>query len=543
MAGYRAPADAAGVGIERGIGIIKGLTGLQRQGELDARADAEHDLRMQEGAQRINASQAAQARQDDADLLRLSTDEAKNIQAEHDAAIQRHGGWDKVPPDVAASIGKRYRGWQDNHNQLMERARKRITGWVDEGRKTARELAGGKPMEQVDPKALVNAIAVNTGMDPEDFIDKPGQPSALRQAGEQIVRAGETGNWQEVVPAANVLLKAELRQGIGTLGRDGTPIVSKEIVGFVPVQDGGGDEVYPVLRVKTQGHPEGYTAPVTRDRTADPDDPPITVSVSKMIDRLQHYSTLVETLNHPQVAGKVLKGMGEVGDELRSNLEAFARMPNGKRKTTTHDTQLGNKVRQTTRYDDTGEIVGERDLEKGIDPAVEERLDRMEKIAGINANARRELVLIQEGGKDRRAEAAEEGKDRRVTITESGRDRRATARGGAAGGRVTKDQLDKMVDAEAAKYGAYRKGGQWKQWKGSGEPGKGSGMWIDATPETLDKVTEIQGRLAKQTSPAAAGIGSHPQAPVDPGSRTVGTTYMTPKGPLKWMGNGWQAAQ
>lgn len=543
MAGYRAPADAAGVGIERGIGIVKGLAGLQRQGELDARADAEHDLRMQEGKQRIDASQAAQARQDDADLLRLSTDESKNIQAEHDAAIQRYGGWDKVPQDVASGIGKRYRGWQENHNQLMERARKRIGGWVDEGRQTARDLAGGKPMAQVEPKALVNAIAVNTGMDPEDFLDKPGQPSALRQAGEQIVRAGETGNWQEVVPAANVLLKAELRQGIGTLGRDGTPIVSKEIVGFVPVQDGSGDEVYPVLRVKTQGHPDGYTAPVTKDRTADPDDPPITVSVSKLVDRLQHVSTLVETLNHPQVAGRVMKGMSEVGDEVRSNLEAFSRMPGGKRKTTTHDTNLNDRVRQTTRYDDTGEVVAERDLEKGVDPALEPRLAAMERVAGIRADTSR--ANNADNNDTRRAVAAqtEAGRTARNAATNATRVAAGGARGDAAGGRVTKDQLDKMVDAEASKYGAYRKGGQWKQWKGSGEPGKGSGMWIDATPETLDKVTEIQGRLAKQTSPAAAGIGSHPQAPVEPGSRTVGTTYMTPKGPLKWMGNGWQAAQ
>lgn len=38
------------------------------------------------------------------------------------------------------------------------------------------------------------------------------------------------------------------------------------------------------------------------------------------------------------------------------------------------------------------------------------------------------------------------------------------------------------------------------------------------------------------TAPAA---GSFPQAPTDPTARTNGTVYQTPKGPAKWMGNGW----
>src|SRR5262249_6541361 len=112
-----------------------------------------------------------------------------------------------------------------------------------------------------------------------------------------------------------------------------------------------------------------------------------------------------------------------------------------------------------------------------------------------------------EEGKDRRQEVTEGGKNTRQGIAEAGKNNRA---GGGRGAKLTKDQQDKMVAAEAGKYGVYRVQGQWKQWEGTGDPGKGKGYWKDATPEWMSKVTESQGRIARESSPNAPGAGAAP---------------------------------
>jgi len=497
-------ADAFGAGLQRGIDIQRELfVDPQRRAAADKRAQEAHDLQMQEGAQRISASQQNQARQNDAEALKLSSDQLSTIQQNHDALIDNYGGWQNVPQQEASKIGAQYRSWQDKHGQLLERARKRIDGWVSDGQTAQRDLAAGK---NVDSKQLVNAIAVQTGINPKAFLDGPnGEPSEIRQAQASIARAGATGNWNEVVPAANTLLQAELRQGVGTIGKDGTPIISKEIVGFIPAQQQGegpdaGGEVFPVLRVKTRGHPDGYTAPVTKDRTSDPDDPPITISVGKLIDRLQHVGTLVETLNHPGVRGDIEKGLKETGDELDSNLQAWAQLPPSKfqqQKTLEGIKATGRENVALIRGDTATNVAG---ITAGSREAVAETAAASrENVAGIRNEGGIARETIRQNATSSRAANSEAGKNARAANAPAGRS--------GAAQKLTQAQQGAMVEGEARKNGIFKTKDGWRQWKATGE---GKGYYTELSPESNDKLAEIKDRIARSASPTAPGSAGIP---------------------------------
>lgn len=54
---------------------------------------------------------------------------------------------------------------------------------------------------------------------------------------------------------------------------------------------------------------------------------------------------------------------------------------------------------------------------------------------------------------------------------------------------------------------------------------------------------ELQNLRKGAPTAIAAPVAAPAPVPASPAQRQVGTTYMTPKGPAKWMGNGWQAVQ
>jgi len=259
--------------------------------------------------------------------------------------------------------------------------------------------------------------------------------------------------------------------------------------------------------------------------------------VSKLVSRMGEVETLANSLNHPQTAAQLRAADKKVGDETQANLDLFSQMPNGKRKVKTEQVQQGNQVTHIVQDEGTGTEISREVFPKGIDPAVEQRLETMEKVAGIRADAlrannentnatRRDIAANSEVGKTTRTNIVEAGKTSRVGTTEAGKTARAGA--GGAGGKLTNAQQDKMVEAEASQYGAYRIKGEWKQWSGPGEPGKGQGYWKDATPETLQKVAEIKGKVASRASPSAPAAGINPTgakvggAPYAEGTQLVG---------------------
>lgn len=191
------------------------------------------------------------------------------------------------------------------------------------------------------------------------------------------VQAGlKTGNQGLVVQGMNGLLAPQLRRGVGSASPHGGMITRKEIIGLDPAVDADHKPLpgkfMPRLRVyvKTDGGEKYYDAPMTRDGSGDDDDQVAVIDVKNGMDWMGNLGTLAATLQRPDVAARIEQGEKEAGAKTKRYLDELTAISRPKKKTTTREkVDLGDRVLDR-EVDDTGKVIGEKELKKGAAPRV-----------------------------------------------------------------------------------------------------------------------------------------------------------------------------
>lgn len=341
--------EGAARGIEAGFGLgqrfidqrqreedRKAAQALQAQQMAEQQADrAFQRERLQAHDTRLAAQDARQARMDqrqlDLDAEQALGQEFNELQAEGKGLLEQYGDFGKVPKDLGDSYAMRVRG---TRARLNEARGKRYAPLVEAERSKAQQLwsriqTGQIPLEQVDDAELVKSLTALARRDIRELMPMAGGieggPSMVQQAGMDFMVGAETGNDDMMLNAANVLFKPELMTGVGGPGRDGSEIVSKKIVQLVPHPEDP-NQFTPLLEIKVRredGKVGTYRAPVTENRSADPDDNIKTLSIKDGLERVGQLTTLAEALNQRGIIEKLANGLNTAGQEPANFLEAY----------------------------------------------------------------------------------------------------------------------------------------------------------------------------------------------------------------------------
>lgn len=339
-----------GEGAARGIesGFRMGQTLLDRrdqeeqrrlQREQQAALDAERQADRAFNRERLQAQDARLAQQDlrqakvderqqNLDAEQALATEFGDLQQEGRGLLEQYGDFSKVPKDLGDSYALRVR---DTRGRLNAQRAKRYAPLVEDQRRQAGELwsriqAGQIPLEQVPDDQLVSSLTALTRRDVSDLMPGPGgAPSPVQQAGLDFMAGAQSGNDEMMLNAANVLFKPELMIGVGGPGRDGSEILSKKIVQLIP-HPNDPQHFTPLLEVKVRredGKVGTYRAPVTVNRSAEPDDDIRTISMQDGLDRVGRLTTLAEALNQRGIVEKLQAGQAAAGDGPKNFLEAY----------------------------------------------------------------------------------------------------------------------------------------------------------------------------------------------------------------------------
>lgn len=339
--------EGAARGIESGFGMGQAFLARRDQEEqrrlqneqaaadrLERSADRDfqrqHLLSQEARMERQDVRQATQdERQQGLDAEAALGQEFTDLQAEGKGLLEQYGGdFAKVPKDLGDSYALRVK---DTRGRLTAARAKRYAPIVQEQRRQAGELwskiqTGQVPLEQVPDDQLVTSLTALTRRDVTDLMPGPGgTPSPVQQAGLDFMTAAQTGNDEMMLNAANVLFKPELQVGVGGAGRDGSEIISKRIVQLIP-HPNDPQHFTPLLEVKVRredGKVGTYRAPVTENRSSDPDDNIRTISMQDGLERVGQLTTLAEALNQRGILDKLQSGQAKAGSAPKDFLEAF----------------------------------------------------------------------------------------------------------------------------------------------------------------------------------------------------------------------------
>ncbi len=385
--------SAAAAGLESGFGL--GLRAIdqqersrdrQRREAFETEELAERRGDREDQRRRLVTQDKRLADQDDRvkrqderqttiDGLKVMDAEVAELGNEGAALFQQYGGYDKVPEDVRGEYSTRVRAARERRAQARRGIYEPTIGQQkkDAAEKWSRIQTGQLSMDDLSDDDLVRTLTVQTRRDLGDFLTpEGGGPSRIQQAGLDLEAGLETGNLDLTLRAANVLLAPELRTGVGTEGRDGSEIVSKEIVQMVPhPQDPS--QVVPIVKVtvrRDDGALGSYAAPITENRSSDPADNVKTLSMKDAFDRVGQLTTLAEALNRPDMRKRIeagSKGGGKAGaDEFLQALSSVGVKPPTKQ-VSRSTVDLGDRVLER-ETDATGTVIGERELRKGAPP-------------------------------------------------------------------------------------------------------------------------------------------------------------------------------
>lgn len=341
--------EGAARGIESGIRIGQGFIEQRQREEDRLRAQQQQDTALAQQQEdrafqrerlaaqdaRLAAQDRRQAladeRQQNLDAEQAIGQEFSDLQNEGRGLLEQYGDFGKVPKDLGDSYAMRV---AETRGRLSAARAKRYAPIVEKERQDASQLwsriqAGQLSIDDVPEAQLVKSLTALTRRDVRDFMPGvegiDGQPSPIQQAGMDFMVGAQTGNDEMMLNAANVLFKPELQLGVGGPGRDGSEILSKKIVQLIPhPQDP--NQFTPLLEVKVRredGKVGTYRAPVTENRSADPDDNIKTLSIQDGLERVGQLTTLAEALNQRGILAKLAKGINDAGEEPKNFLEAY----------------------------------------------------------------------------------------------------------------------------------------------------------------------------------------------------------------------------
>jgi hypothetical protein len=422
--------EAAARGIESGFGL--GLRADQAAEDKRARAVQEQrqagaDLRSE---QELDLRRDAEARQE----RRLGDAERRDVQGRATTALEGRRKELLAAGQAAGVSGAPVpAGLQEEYGQVSAR----LAALRQQALDDASRLASGQvSLDSMAPAQLFRTVTLGSGMAPKDLQAMP-QHAADLQAGMS------TGNNGLVLQSVNGLLAPALRVGVGTPSPYGGTISRKEIIGLDPAQDANGvdhpGKVIPRLRVYVQRPGEAgeryYDAPMTMDRSGNPDDKVAAIDIRKALDWVGNLGTLTTALQRPDLQEKLAQGEREAGPEVQKYFDEFNLAIKPGKKSVTHETvDLGGYLLDRERGPD-GSLVSERRLEKTAVPK-----DR----TSVGEDLKQRLSLLDSERASGRIDDAEY-KQRRADLI-SGIKSRPRAEAGDAGG-LTPEAIEMTAEA------------------------------------------------------------------------------------------------
>lgn len=179
-------------------------------------------------------------------------------------------------------------------------------------------------LEDISPADRHQMILSTTGFAPEEA------PRVIRAIDD--FNAGMSDqNWGLVTQSMNTLLRPKLMRSWGAPSAHGGNIDHTEVIGLDPAPNNP-NMVIPRLRVYTtltdeNGQNLYYDAPMTKNGTADPEDPVQTIDVKRGMDWLGNLGITMQAVQNPQVAGLFAEGAAankDRAERYRAELNGLA---------------------------------------------------------------------------------------------------------------------------------------------------------------------------------------------------------------------------
>lgn len=301
---------AAAAGLESGLGMGLRMRQQAQAEEQTKRANLVAD-------QQLERQRAQDKRLEDDAALAAIEKQFEDLRTEGEGYFAQYGK--AVPEDIAGPYKQRVGEVSGVRNTLL---RKRYEPILKQHEQRAKDLfmrleAGDVSLDNVPPDELFSAVRVQSRRDPADFLPQGGQPSRVSTAAKDFFDGVQYSNEGAVLRGANVLLEPELKVGVGEPSPYGGTIVGKQIVKLVPHPADPG-KVLPVLkvyvrragktaadvanaeRVAEEGAPPGatgyYIAPITENRSSDPDDPPKAIDINQAMEYFAKLQTMSSAL-------------------------------------------------------------------------------------------------------------------------------------------------------------------------------------------------------------------------------------------------------
>lgn len=377
----------------RGEAIAEGL-------DLGYSRVMDYQERQAKAARQAKLDQQAEATLADTRQRQATKDQLAALDAQ-EATLKEEGAGlaaatTPVAPEVQQDFARRVTGLRARKQQLLSG----ISGYDLQ----AQQRAGATDLEAIkstgdlsklQPGQLTRALTTSLNRNPSDYLRPEGGMSPIEKASMNVLEGLQGGDMGRVMSGLNTIYAPELQKGVGQPGREGGNIVAKRIVNVVPDprnQDPENPRVIPVMRVYVNSGkefrgplppdvPEGstgyYDAPLTENRSADPNDPVMSLGLNDQMERITKHMHLVELLNSPEGRQKLREdaSSGWNPDEYLQALRSLGAAPPKpvvESKVVPRDAVLVDTVRDPT----TGKVISERRVDGNQRPATPSTLEQ-----------------------------------------------------------------------------------------------------------------------------------------------------------------------
>lgn len=320
-------------GIERGMGLGFQIQDRERQAAQDKRRQEDADRQFGLDQQRYDQQMARQTAADD---RATQAERRKLLDDEHTELVSTVQGMQQagqqVPPELAQRISANATSRREYRDKVLRPA---LAAERQQHLDTFARIQAG----EIDPATLPGAdlyrgLSLVTGRTPEQILDSV-------QGAQQVQQGFEAKNQGMLLEGVNKLFAPDLRAGVGSESPYGGEIVRKEIVHLLPAKDANGqahpDKVMPVVRVYVRRQDavgpamEGgafgyYDAPLTENRSTDPNDTVKVVDLANAFDYMGKLGSLAAVLQNPVMQAKLAEGAKEVGEQTKADVDAITAM-------------------------------------------------------------------------------------------------------------------------------------------------------------------------------------------------------------------------
>lgn len=553
----RSVGEAAATGLEAGFRMARDV-----RNDEDRKAERKVEQDRLQSAENFRESEAVQNR-----MRQTKLDERQDVEYQNQAAqqenaaastdfstaIAQYGSFDKAPPELQAKLTKQAQSAGSAVDSAQSRRRELM---ADQARQRGADIfsnlqAGRLKLDDVRPADLYMALTTQLGRNPNDLIGQDGQPSKLAQAVGDVTTGIETGNNGMLLRGSNVLFAPTLQKGVGGPSPYGGTIIGKEIIGMIPhpqnpglvspvvrvyVNNGKAEASGDEIRARRSGMPEGapagatghYDAPITQNRSTDPNDPIKFIDMGQALDHVGQMGVLTEMLNHPEIRAKYEEGKAQAGTQANEWLELYkARGLQAQPKVTQRKVDLGDRV-ELEDVDARGRPVSgsQRTLQKGAPPR-NFAPGRMEtNIQAIQDYADENGISFEEAAGVMQANGLTRPKPRAAGLGGAG---------GAGGGKISAAEMKRIGDeAEntiARDMGLVKDKGKWLGKNGQPADPDMIGRLAAGRYAALKKADEDIAGGKRPNGTAATDAARNTQPPAAPPSKfTVGTVYANASG-------------